>query len=137
MNILQYKRFILPLISFGFIAWVIYLANTGQSSLFFDLVKLIPFGDKVGHFCLFGLLTLTTNYGLKYKHIGSNKSVLMGTIFVAILVLLEECSQSFIPSRTFDFIDLTADTLGILIFHFIALKLKQKRKKINKFESPN
>ncbi|WP_226410779.1 hypothetical protein [Shewanella glacialimarina] len=33
----------------GFIIWVIYLANTGGSSIFFDIVKHIPYGDKVGH----------------------------------------------------------------------------------------
>lgn len=52
---------------FLFIIWIIYLANTGQQSIFFDLVRLIPYGDKVGHFGLFGMLTLLANFASKFK----------------------------------------------------------------------
>ncbi|WP_244325652.1 hypothetical protein [Shewanella aestuarii] len=43
---------------FGFIIWIIYLANTGGRSVFFVLIKHMPYGDKVGHMLLFGTLTI-------------------------------------------------------------------------------
>ncbi len=54
-------------LSYGlFIGWVIYLANTGQSSIFFQLVRVIPYGDKLGHLFLFGFLILGLNVAFDY-----------------------------------------------------------------------
>ncbi len=52
---------------FLFILWIIYLANTGGSNVFFDIIKHIPYGDKLGHFVLFGFLTLVTIAGSKFR----------------------------------------------------------------------
>lgn len=106
---------------FVFIGWIIYLANTGQKSIFFDLVASIPYGDKVGHFCLFGGLTLAANFLLKFKRINVSTIVLyQGSVLVFILVLLEELSQYFVPTRTLDSLDLLADTVGILLFNLLS-----------------
>lgn len=111
---------LLTLLFFIFIAWIIYLANTGQSSIFFTLVASIPYGDKIGHFCLFGLLTLGANFAFKLKQLHLfSLPVYIGSIVVFIFIIFEELSQYFIPSRTLDITDLLADMFGIIIFNFI------------------
>lgn len=110
----------LSIIFLGFIAWIIYLANTAQSSIFFEFVGTIPYGDKLGHFCLFGLLTLGANFAFKlksYKLLSLN--VYVGSMTVFLFVLAEELSQYFIPSRTLDVTDLFSDIVGIITFSLI------------------
>jgi hypothetical protein len=111
---------ILSVAFLGFIAWIIYLANTGQSSIFFKFVASIPYGDKIGHFCLFGLLTLGVNFAFKLKfYTLVSFEIYVGSTVVFFLVLLEELSQYFIPSRTLDVTDLLADVVGIITFSLI------------------
>lgn len=101
---------------FAFILWVIYLANTGGSSIFFDFVRSIPYGDKLGHMGLFGFLTLVTIIGSKFRCFSCGRFKLYyGAVLVGLFVVGEELSQLFIPSRTFDFVDLAADSLGITL----------------------
>ena len=122
-KIISYSCFVF----FAFILWIIYKADTGQSSIFFDLVKKIPYGDKLGHFILFGFLTLGMNFVTKFKVIRLGYlSIFTGTLFVFLFVLIEEISQYYLPSRTFDLLDLCADTAGIIIFHGISYNLNKR-----------
>ena len=121
-----YKLISLLSVAFlGFIVWIIYLANTGQRSVFFNLVASIPFGDKLGHFCLFGLLTLGFNFVFKLKSFNlvffnlASLKVYVGSSVVLLFAVLEELSQYFIPNRTLDATDLLADVVGILLFNLI------------------
>jgi VanZ family protein len=103
-----------------FITWIIYLSNTAQNSIFFELVARIPYGDKLGHFCLFGLLTLGVNFVFKLKtYTLISFNIYVGSTVVFFFVLLEELSQYFIPSRTLDITDLLADILGIITFSLV------------------
>lgn len=114
-------------ISVCFILWIIYLANTGSSSVFFDLVHTTPYGDKIGHFFLFGILTLTFNLATKFRTLRIvNLNIYYGTLIVSIFVLLEELSQGFIPSRTLDIRDLAADTLGIATFSCLSALINRR-----------
>lgn len=107
---------------FGFILWVIFLANTGDSSVFFDFVRAIPYGDKLGHMGLFGTLTLLTIVALNFRSFSLSKlKIYYGSLVVSIFVLTEELSQLFIPSRTFDLIDLSADFVGIILATGLAI----------------
>ncbi len=120
---------LLSLCFLGFIIWIIYMANTGQNNIFFQFIKKIPYGDKLGHFSLFGFLTLAFNFGLNFKHIKSTK-ILLGTLLVFCFCYIEEGSQYWISTRTFDGLDLLADTLGILLFDFVSrIYLKYKLNK--------
>ena len=104
----------------GFIAWIIYLANTAQHSIFFEFVASIPYGDKLGHFCLFGLLTLGANFAFKLKSFTLlSLKIYLGSSVVFVFVLVEELSQYFIPSRTLDATDLLADIVGIITFSLV------------------
>ncbi|MBB1353021.1 VanZ family protein [Pseudoalteromonas sp. SR45-5] len=104
----------------GFIVWIIYLANTAQHSIFFEFVASIPYGDKLGHFCLFGLLTLGANFAFKLKSFTLlSLKIYLGSSVVFVFVLVEELSQYFIPSRTLDATDLLADIVGIITFSLV------------------
>ncbi|GLS84554.1 VanZ family protein [Paraferrimonas haliotis] len=106
---------------FLFIIWIIYLANTGQSSVFFDLVRQIPYGDKLGHFSLFGLLTLSFNVACKFKtFVLGELKVFWGSAVVLVFVSAEELSQHFMPSRTLDIYDYAANVTGIIVFSWLS-----------------
>ncbi|SDT94684.1 VanZ family protein [Halopseudomonas salegens] len=113
----MYKLIVtIAVVFFAFVLWVIYLANTGGSSVFFDFIRSIPYGDKLGHMCLFGFLTLVTIIGSKFRSFSCGGFELYyGAVLVGLFVVVEELSQAFIPSRTFDFVDLAADAVGIVI----------------------
>lgn len=99
---------------FSFLLWVIYLANTGQWHPLFKLAQSIPYGDKVGHFLLFGLLTLLANFAFQCKSFSfKNFQIYKGTTLVLIFVTMEELSQHFVASRTLDIFDYGADLIGI------------------------
>ncbi len=113
----QRALFAIAVIFFCFIIWVIYLANTNQQSVLFDLVATIPYGDKLGHFGLFGLLSLFVNLALKFKTSKiANFNIYWGSGLVFLFASFEELSQYYIPNRTFDGIDFLADVAGILVF---------------------
>lgn len=120
---------VLSALFFGFILWIVFLADTGRPSVFFDLVKAIPYGDKVGHACLFGTLTFGINLGLsfrRWKILGLNLHV--GTIFVVVFVVLEELSQARFPNRTLDPFDLFADAVGITVATVLLWLVERRRK---------
>lgn len=113
---------------FTFILWVIYMANTGESSVFFDVVLAIPFGDKLGHAGLFGTLTFLVVIASKFRGLMVRHTKwYFGVMAVCTFVIAEEISQSFIPSRTFDLTDLIADALGIMV----AVLLLRRAEKAN------
>jgi len=104
-----------------FIVWVIYMADTDQVIIFFRLVQVIPYGDKIGHVLLFGLLTLAVIIVTRFNTITLRSSRLfIGTVIVSLFVVSEELSQHFISSRTLDVADLLADGIGIVTFTMLA-----------------
>jgi VanZ family protein len=118
---------VIAVLFFLFIAWIIFSANTGRNNIFFNVVNTIPYGDKLGHFFLFGILTLLLNLALRFKRFRLWKRIPLGTVLVSIFVILEELSQAFFPNRTMDVIDLVADAVGIVIFTFIGYWMFDKQ----------
>ena len=98
----------------AFILWVIYMANTGQSFPLFSWVRSIPYGDKIGHVVIYGLMTLGVNGVMRFRF------VKWGSLLVASFALLEELSQYFVATRILDIGDLFADALGITVFTLIS-----------------
>lgn len=118
---------VMTFIFFVFILWIIFLANTGESSVFFNFVRALPYGDKLGHFCLFGTLTLGATIAFKFKSISlGGCPIYWGTLIVTVFVILEELSQGLVASRTLDIIDLLADGVGIAVFTAISYYLSRK-----------
>ncbi len=129
-------KIVFPLITtlfFIFILWILFLANTGQNSVFFTFITKIPYGDKLGHFCLFGLLTLMANFAFKLKVVKlplinlKSCDVYLGALIVFIFVLCEELSQFFIVSRTLDVIDFLANVVGIVSFSWLTTLLNKRQ----------
>ena len=113
------SRVLLPLGFFIFISFIIYLADTADYNFAFRLIGHIPYGDKLMHGILYGIMALLLNYGLNYK---SFKTLQVGAVIVLTFAILEEISQYWIPSRTFDLGDLLADVIGVVLFSFIRFR---------------
>lgn len=107
---------------FGFICWIIFLADSGRPSVFFDFVRKLPYGDKLGHAGLFGFLALLANlgFGLRYLKL---PWIQVGSLVVLMFAMGEELTQHFFPNRTMDPVDAVADVLGIGLATLISLWL--------------
>ena len=112
-------RVILPLAFFSFILFIIYLADTADYNFAFRTIGHIPYGDKIMHGLLYGVMALLLNYGLgfKTKKIFSF-SMQIGAIIVLIFAGVEEITQYWLPSRTCDIFDFIADMIGVTVFSF-------------------
>lgn len=93
-----------------FVLVLIGVADVGGTQASFGFVTRWPYGDKLGHFGLMGLLALLAD-------LATGQRDLRAPAAVAGLVLLEELSQLWLPGRrSFDLGDLLADALGIVGF---------------------
>ena len=113
-------RILLPLSFFLFISFIIYLADTADHNFVFRLVGHIPYGDKLLHGLLYGVMALLLNYGLNFKSkkiFGFNLQI--GAMIVLTFAGLEEITQYWLPSRTCDVFDFVADTVGVTLFSFL------------------
>ena len=128
-EVIVINRVFIPLSFFVFILYIIFLADSAEYNFAFEIVGHISYGDKIAHALLYGVMALALNYGLGFKSYavmikchytrGSMMVQLqLGSVAVFIFAFLEELSQYYIPSRTFDMGDLLADLIGIVIFSF-------------------
>lgn len=109
-----------------FIILIIVLADRGQLGVL-NLINQIPYGDKTGHFILYGILTLLIDLTLFLALPNRPRrwvAVLSGLTLV-LLIGLEEFSQKYFASRTFSLRDLAASYLGVIFFSWLALRLKK------------
>jgi hypothetical protein len=111
----------IPLILFsGFLCWIIFDANRGASNVFFNFAAALPWGDKLGHFILFGVLTLFANIALQFRFFWlGNTQLPIGSLIVLGLACAEELSQWTNLNRTFDLVDLLCGILGILFMSLL------------------
>jgi len=87
---------------------------------------MIPYGDKVGHLGLFGLLTLLANLSSKCRGFSGRRfNIYWGSFYVLTFVTLEELSQRFLPTRTLDIYDNGADLIGISCATFLSWLLNK------------
>lgn len=102
---------------------IVWLANDGGFAHTFRWWRSLPGADKLGHFLLMGGFAFTLNLALGMRQFTfTHRRWLGGSAIVAVIVVLEEISQAWVPSRTFDLLDLTFDFLGILFFGWLAKK---------------
>jgi hypothetical protein len=106
---------------------IILVANRRSTRYLLDFIGNVPYGDKLGHFFLMGILSFLINLLLQSRTVGFGKlRYLLGSLIVLVVVSIEECSQMFIRGRTFDWGDLAADFAGIIIFGEIARLICRK-----------
>lgn len=106
---------------------IVWIADHREYHHAFDLIRALPYGDKVGHFLLMGMLAFVVNLLLKGKRWRIfGRYFLAGSVIALLCVVIEECSQLFIRYRTFDWFDLLADAIGIFLFGRLAAYLSRK-----------
>jgi polysaccharide biosynthesis protein VpsQ len=110
-----------------FILLVIVLADTGELAQYVGFVYAVPWGDKAGHFILYGTLAFLLDLALfRSRPDQSRKSlaVICGLI-LALMIGLEEFSQQLFANRTYDLIDLAFSYLGVIGFSVLAINIKK------------
>jgi len=116
-----------------FIILIIILANLGELGVL-RFINEIPYGDKAGHFILYGILTLLIDLSFLQKNVDlpsasvrtHPKQIVFRIAFIlALLIGIEEYSQQFVPSRTFDLVDLAFSYLEVVFFSWLALRIKK------------
>ncbi len=123
------SRVIPAVLFFCFIAWIVAQANRGSANIFFNVVSWLPYGDKIGHFVLYGLLAMLMNIALKHKTVRLlGRAFLLGSSSVIAFAILEELTQLFIPTRTADFIDMFCSLLGVFAFSYASKWYLQENK---------
>uniref|UniRef100_UPI0040565F71 VanZ family protein n=1 Tax=Candidatus Electronema sp. TaxID=2698783 RepID=UPI0040565F71 len=110
------------------ILWIVYLVDTGAhtKSMFrpvFTISDRLAYGDKLGHFLLFGPFTLAVNAALNFRRLGTG--FYLGSLLVFCFTLAEELGQCFIPSRSFELLDILANGAGILLFTWFSVWAEQ------------
>lgn len=114
------------------VVFIIVLADEGLLSVAgvstSELMQMMPYFDKIAHFCLMGFLALLVNLSLSCRQVQFfGQSWLLGSMIVLVPVVAEEFSQLLIPGRSFDLGDLAADGVGIWAFGRFAVYLYQRR----------
>ena len=89
-----------------------------------------PYGDKIGHFLVFGLLSLLTNLAVfEACPRGKQKTLALRTsALLALPIGLEELSQRWIRGRSSSLVDLAASYLGVAVFSWLAVSLEKRRR---------
>ncbi len=99
-----------------FIATIIILADIGLLKKQLGWLHSIPFGDKVGHVTLYGVLSALFINALRFRVVKIWRAkCYLGALIIAIFAIAEECTQLLLSSRKFDGYDLIANLLGILM----------------------
>lgn len=104
---------------------IVVSANIGLLPSLLGPVYLFPSLDKAGHFLLFGILSFLLNKSaltLLPKQAPA-RLILTMSLSLAILIGLEEWSQSLFPSRTMSLSDLLASFAGVAVFALLAYKI--------------
>ena len=110
-----------------FILLIIVMADLGVLAQYLGFLYRFPFGDKVGHFVLYGILAFLLNLALFRSVLAQSRSAVAVRcgLILALLIGLEEFSQQYFANRTFDLVDLAFSYLGVIGFSWLALKIKK------------
>src|SRR5215510_2977583 len=100
-----------------FILLIIVFADLGKLGIL-GVINQIPYGDKAGHFILYGILTLLLDFTFIRALPARSPKLLVATIglILALIIGVEEYSQQFFAKRTYDLVDLTFSYLGVIFF---------------------
>jgi VanZ family protein len=108
-----------------FILLVILLADAGILNRYVGFIYEFPLADKAGHFILYGILTLLIDLALfrARPEQSRRRLAIQCGLVLALLIGLEEISQQYFSSRSFDLVDLTFSYLGVAFFSWVALRM--------------
>ena len=105
-------------------------ANSGYLHQWIPDVLTDTWWDKAGHVFFTGLLAVLANEAVHYRFFKFGEiKILVGTLIVVFLITVEEFLQQFLPTRSFEILDLAADLSGILVAEcFARYRMKSLRK---------
>ncbi|HEX8197608.1 MAG TPA: VanZ family protein [Pyrinomonadaceae bacterium] len=107
---------------------IVFLVDHSATQPLFRFIYKIPFGDKIGHFCLMGFFSFLLNLALNAKAIKIGRIHFpLGSLIVLFVVVVEEFSQLWVRGRTFDAGDLLFDLAGIVLFGELARLVVRRR----------
>ena len=116
---------ILPALLFlFFILLIIVAADAGVLASYLGFIYDFPGGDKVGHFVLYGILSFLMARAFPRPVRLGRISAPIVTLILLAFAALEEYSQNFFATRTYDLVDLTFSFLGILAGAWLAGRRK-------------
>lgn len=100
---------------FLFLLLVAYWADTDSMPKILGAMLEIPYGDKIGHFVLYGILAYLLTVAMPFRRVKILRwNLPLGLVLAAGFASLEEISQLFFANRTASFIDLFSGYSGIL-----------------------
>lgn len=109
-------------------AAIILITDKAGGSMW-SFVHAVPGGDKAGHLGLVGTLSLLANLALRGRRAPRPLSgIMLGTLLVALVMSLEECSQAFFPSRSLDLLDGLANLAGAALGDILARRLLRPKR---------
>lgn len=107
---------VLTIIYIFLMVGIIALANLKSTEYLLSFVGDIPYGDKIGHFVLFGILSFLVNLSFGMKIFRRGKfGFPAGSLLVLLAITLQEFSQLFLSGRTFSLVDLLCGFLGVIL----------------------
>lgn len=105
---------------------IITIANRGEGYRWWSFIHAIPYGDKLGHIALMGLLCFFCNLAITPRNFRFLPAFITRVTFVLFaLITLEELSQAFISTRNCDLLDWLADVLGIALGQGAAILIRR------------
>lgn len=112
-----------------FILLIIVLADVGVLSRTLRFLHAVPYGDKAGHFILYGILALLINLALFRSQPDHNRIPILirSGLLLGLFIGLEEFSQQYFVNRSFDLLDLAFSYLGLVFFSWVAFKTNAGR----------
>ena len=114
-----------------FISAVVFCADRRWLTPVFRFITAHPGSDKAGHFVLIGGMAFLLNLSLNLREVRwLGRGWLLGGVLVGAVCTLEEISQIWVSSRTFDLLDLAGDYAGIVFFGWLAKVVARRRRQV-------
>lgn len=108
---------------------IVLIADLGLGGKAFAFFWSLPYADKIGHFTLFGLLSLLVSLGFPTRRLHLwFFPILKSSLFLMVFILLEEITQIPLANRNFSILDLTADFAGVYLFGELGVFLRSMGK---------
>ncbi len=123
------KRWLPALMFMIFIGWIIVDADLGGANPFIQFANHIPYGDKIGHACIYAVMAILVTIATQFKRWQlAGTSIFYGTSAVLLFALVEEGTQFFLKTRNFDLWDALADVVGVCVATLLLNWWQQQQK---------
>lgn len=124
------RRLAPPVAALAFITFfllIIRIANRGEGEQWWSFIHHIPYGDKVGHLGLVGMLSFLCNLAsLRWRWKFLPRWITPITLILLLLLTAEEISQAYQPHRTCDIFDWIADLAGLATGQWLAILIGRR-----------